>query len=555
MRLADLRAVGSMRARMTAGFVLVLAPCLVILSVYLPVFSQRAAELKDQRQVGWIAERVIQRMAAPNWRERLAEFVEANLPRSSHVAVLIVDENGTPVWRSPGPRLPWPLLEWADWRRELRQRRERAEAEAAAKTALLSPSREGAPGNRATGEGQGDQSVERSREATAQKESAGKARAEERALAEARATAHRAVDARLGGDDWRVVGLFGVGPERRAWTLVIAQDWGAVVRDRVAQKRLLLLLSLCVVLGVAAGTWVLVGRTLSPIRRLALQADAASVENLQVRLKAPSGDAEVVELVDTLNGLLTRLAETAAVKGRFYAAASHELRTPLQALSGHLEVALSRSRTAEEYETFLQEASRQTGRLTSLVKDLLLLHQLDSIHGSDVQTGAARGHPAPQVTEPIDLGQVCETVLAQLAPLIEARALRFEADLGDGIEIRAAPSHAQILVRNLVENAVKYASEGGAVTLCLTAGGPARLELFNECLLAPEWSPQKLFEPFYRPDAARNARTGGNGLGLAICRAVAAANGWTVTLEQEARGVRAVAAFGAAEGGAAGPPG
>ena len=239
----------------------------------------------------------------------------------------------------------------------------------------------------------------------------------------------------------------------------------------------------------------------------------------------------MVDLVDTLNGLLSRLAETAAVKGRFYAAASHELRTPLQALSGHLEVALSRGRSAEEYERFLQEAYKQAGRLTSLVQDLLLLHQLDSA--------------APRAQEPVDLAEVCDGVLSQLAPLMDARELRLAVHLAPDAVILAAPTHAEILIRNVMENAVEYAAEGGEVALCLSACGEGtRLEVFNQCPPASDWNPEKLFEPFFRPDTARNARTGGNGLGLAICRAIATANGWTVTLQQEARGVRVAAQFG-----------
>src|SRR5207302_7423918 len=189
--------------------------------------------------------------------------------------------------------------------------------------------------------------------------------AQARALEEAKAAAQSAAWARKPADDWRLVAGYDVGPKSRPMTLVIFQSWREIAQGRAVQKLELLLLSLFAVLGVAGGAWLLVGQTLSPIHRLAVQASAASVEKMQVRLKAPSRDAEVVDLVDTLNGLLSRLAETAAVKGRFYAAASHELRTPLQALSGHLEVALSRGRTAEEYETFLQEASKQAGRLTS----------------------------------------------------------------------------------------------------------------------------------------------------------------------------------------------
>jgi signal transduction histidine kinase len=174
--------------------------------------------------------------------------------------------------------------------------------------------------------------------------------------------------------------------------------------------------------------------------------------------------------------------------------------------------------------------------------DLLLLHQLD--------TAAAR----PQ--EPVVLAEVCDGALGHLAPLIDARGLRLSVDLAPGVEIPAIPNHAGILVRNLVENAVKYASAGGEVTLSLTAGrDPTRLEVFNECAPVPAWNPQKLFEPFYRPDRARSARTGGNGLGLAICQAIAAANGWTITLRQEPRGVRATATFGEPRAGPEAEPG
>ena len=91
----------------------------------------------------------------------------------------------------------------------------------------------------------------------------------------------------------------------------------------------------------------MVGRTLSPIDRLSRQAAAASVESLDVRLAAPSRDAEVVRLVATLNGLLQRLSDAAESRGRFYAAASHELRNPLQALLGHVEVTLDKERDRE----------------------------------------------------------------------------------------------------------------------------------------------------------------------------------------------------------------
>ena len=126
---------------------------------------------------------------------------------------------------------------------------------------------------------------------------------------------------------------------------VVGQNRAHTLNDQA-----ILLAAFSVMMGGAAtlGAWLLVGRTLSPYRQpVAAGADGDGGGSGQARLTAPSQDAEVVELVSTLNDLLTRQREANAARGRFYAAASHELRTPLQALSGHLELALQRPRTGE----------------------------------------------------------------------------------------------------------------------------------------------------------------------------------------------------------------
>src|SRR5579871_975109 len=145
-----------------------------------------------------------------------------------------------------------------------------------------------------------------------------------------------------------------------AVTIVIGLPWRQTEAELRRQALTLLALCLFVVVIASVGAWLLVGRTLSPIGRLSRQARAASADHLRLHLDAPSQDAEIVELVSTLNGLLVRLSETAAAKGRFHAAASHELRTPLQALSGHLDLALRQPRAAEAYRAVIAEAYAQT---------------------------------------------------------------------------------------------------------------------------------------------------------------------------------------------------
>lgn len=325
----------------------------------------------------------------------------------------------------------------------------------------------------------------------------------------------------LGREDggWQAVSLPDGGR-----TVVLAQHWGKAEEGLGAESLVLLAIVLCATAAVACGAWFLVRRTLSPISQLAHQAAAASVDTLHPRLRAPSQDAEVEELVTTLNDLLSRLGDTALIRGRFYAAASHELRTPLQALSGHLEVALGRERSADDYRASLREALAQTKRLASLVRDLLLLNQLD----------AATALPP---TELLSVADLCERALQHLAPLVAEKGLHLVMDLQGEGQILAPATHADMLVRNLAENAIKYASPGGdaRVEMRETTDG-VELRIFNTAPPTPALHAESLFEPFFRHEVCGGASTG-NGLGLAVCKAIAVANGWELRLEQDATGV------------------
>jgi signal transduction histidine kinase len=279
-------------------------------------------------------------------------------------------------------------------------------------------------------------------------------------------------------------------------------------------------LSAAVLVAFTVGAWLVVGWTLSPIRSLARQASSASADGPRTRLACPSRDAEIIELVGTLNGFLSRMEAAVEEKSHFYAAASHELRTPLQALLGHLEVTLGQPRSAEEYQATVQEAHTQARRLVSLVEGVLLLHQLQGV--------------AVTESESLCISAVVKQNLEMLGPLLEARSLRVTTELESGITAVSIPTHASVLVRNLLENAAKYGREGGLLSITLDRKhGLPRLRIENEVADGATIPVDRLFEPFYREDASRSAKSGGNGLGLAICRAVAKANGWKLSLMQE----------------------
>lgn len=305
------------------------------------------------------------------------------------------------------------------------------------------------------------------------------------------------------------------------------------MQEQLARHALLLGILAAITLAAATtGAWIVVGRTLRPIHELAGQAAEASVHSLNVSLEAPSADAEVVELVQTLNDLIARIAQAARARGRFYAAASHELRTPLQALSGHLALALTRPRSADEYRKALTEADLQARRLIALVQDLLLLHQLDA-------------PAAPQLpAEEIDLEALALEELRRLEARFQSRNLRANLSLAAS-RVTAYPGHLQILLRNLLENAAKYATAGTEVQIeGIRKDGELHLRIFNECQPLGDELLATLFEPFARLHARGTSDPEeGSGLGLAICHAIAQANGWILTAKSAPNGFEITVVF------------
>jgi signal transduction histidine kinase len=288
---------------------------------------------------------------------------------------------------------------------------------------------------------------------------------------------------------------------------------GKEVRSELVERSwALVALGILVVIGTALGAWWVVGRTLSPIGALARQVQQASREDLQVRLKPPSQDAEMVELVTTFNGLLKHLSDEALMRNRFYAIASHELRTPLQALSGHLELALSRDRTNDAYKNAMQESLGQTQRLILLVQALLQLYQIEN-------------KTQPQQEE-IHLARIINSQLKLLQSWMGRRELLTECHMED-LEWNAPPGHFDIVVRNLLENAVKYSRKGCVIKVSLHCHGPkVLLRISNECDISENNHSATGTDPLTKVDS--------HGLGMTICEAIANANGWELqTIRQE----------------------
>lgn len=320
-------------------------------------------------------------------------------------------------------------------------------------------------------------------------------------------------------------GWIAQGKRDKKGTVAAGMSWEPIMADIHGQMVLLVAFAALATGAVGGAAWLLVGRTLRPIGLLADGADAASSDPLHAHLVAPSEDAEMIHLVATLNGFLRRLGEGTRSREQFYAAAAHELRTPLAVLSADIEIALSRPRERDEHEETLRELQFQTRRLISLVEGLLMLNRLE------MNTSLEE----PEVSDPADVAAIA---LVNLRTTIERRGLRVATSLESESPVSAPPNHVAIVVRNLLENAVRHTSEGGKVEVSSNGAFRVVNDFPREHLLDTEL----IFEPFVQGDPARSGE--GNGLGLAICRRIAEVNGWSLRMSRYEDRVVAEIAFG-----------
>ncbi|MDX1932348.1 MAG: HAMP domain-containing sensor histidine kinase [Capsulimonadales bacterium] len=315
------------------------------------------------------------------------------------------------------------------------------------------------------------------------------------------------------------------------WRVVAGLYWEPTRRSLRFQAIQVVVVSVLVTAVASAFAWILVGRTLRPIKALSEQAGAATSDPLHVRLVPPSPDAELRLLVDTLNTMLDRLRQDTVAKEQFYASAAHELRTPLAVLSGSIEMALSRPHAPEEYRETLADLHKETARLITLTESLLFLNRLE------MRTDREK-------PEEVDVADIAERTLNGLRTQADERNLTVFVHTAEVI-LAAPPTHVRVLVRNLLENAVRYATSGGQVDVSLKwEDGQPCLRVRNDAQLPDNLDLDRLFTPFFRADASRNSATGGNGLGLSICQALARANGWHFALERDRGGFCAIVRFG-----------
>jgi two-component system heavy metal sensor histidine kinase CusS len=282
-------------------------------------------------------------------------------------------------------------------------------------------------------------------------------------------------------------------------------------------------LALLATLAVAGmGFWIArVG--LRPLRQLSRDAQALQPNTLAQRLATAELPVELRDLAGAFNGALGRLENAYQQLEGFNADVAHELRTPLANLIGSTQVALSRKRDAAQFQEVLQSNLEELERLRSIVNDMLFLARAD------------QGEAATALAECVVAGEVQKT-LDFFEFLLDEKniAVQVEGDL------RASATMERALFRramsNLVQNAITHSSPGSRLVVRIRPEERfVWVTITNAGETIAEAHLQRLFDRFYRVDAARNDAQGehGFGLGLAIVKAIARMHGGGVTVRSE----------------------
>lgn len=218
---------------------------------------------------------------------------------------------------------------------------------------------------------------------------------------------------------------------------------------------------------------------------------------------------------------VTRLKKLEGARRDFVANVSHELRTPLSLIKGYVETLLNGAKDQPEVaEKFLRTIDRNAERLRLLMEDLLTVSQLES-GGLQMEF------------RPVALLPLCRKICEDFRPRAAGRKATLNADLPE-LTVRADLHRLEQVLSNLVDNAIKYGREGGAVQItarALPETKQVEVAVVDNGPGIPPESLERVFERFYRVDKGRSRDQGGTGLGLSIVKHIVLSHGGRIWVE------------------------
>lgn len=306
------------------------------------------------------------------------------------------------------------------------------------------------------------------------------------------------------------------------YVFVVAVPLSDIEEALAALRSTLLIVGLIALAATGLVGYRLATMALRPVDLMTQRAQLIGRDHLKARLAEPETDDELSRLARVLNEMLDRLYQIIESHQSFAADASHEIRSPLTSLRSRLEVALRRTRSAEEYRQVIADCLSEVEQLTRLSEDLLELSRSD----------------AQRLTldlSEVELQPLVADEISRLQNEAKNRHVALRSEINPDLAVIADEARLRRVVHNFLSNAIHYSKpEGGQVTVSAGNGGnDVWIEIRDDGIGLDTEQKQHIFERFWRADKARSIRTGGAGLGLAICHEIVRAHGGQIKVNSQ----------------------
>jgi signal transduction histidine kinase len=259
----------------------------------------------------------------------------------------------------------------------------------------------------------------------------------------------------------------------------------------------------------------------SPIRRIATTIGQFGQGNLTVRVKTKRTD-EIGQLARTFNQMADRLERLIVSERRLLGDISHELRSPL----ARLKFAVKLARTSQDNKTALDRIERDVDRITSLVADI-------------VEITFIEGDPAVQDTGIVRAGEIIDEVVRDCSLEAQFRDCTIEVNGRLAGEVIGSRELLRRAIENVLRNGIRYSPKRSAIQLSISENErEARIAVRDFGPGVPEDAVTRLFDPFFRVEDARDANSGGSGMGLSIAKRAIQLHHGTIVAENASPGLR-----------------
>lgn len=279
-----------------------------------------------------------------------------------------------------------------------------------------------------------------------------------------------------------------------------------------------ILLPLAVFISSLAGIF-LADLIIKPLKNIILTVRRITAENLKLRIEIPDTRDEIKKLADTFNTMLEKLEASFISQKQMIQDISHELRTPLTIMRGEMEVALKKARSPEEYKAVLESSLEEIGRLSVIVDNLLILSRFDN-------------REILLDIKPVLLDRLLEESVS-LARILAVRKHQ-TLSLSGQVEVSIPGDESQLrrAFLNIIDNAIKYTPERGAISVNIEkTGNSVRVRISDTGIgISPE-NQNYIFDRFFRVDKSRSSQ--GFGLGLSITKSIIEAHKGRVVVESQ----------------------